>query len=643
MNKEFMLDFVRVTEDAAIASAKHLGCGDKNLADDAAVQAMRKRLNCLDIKGKIVIGEGERDKAPMLYIGEEVGLENSGVEFDFAVDPLECTNAVAYGRENALAVLAVAPKGKILHAPDTYMHKLAVGPKVKGKVDLDWPVEKNLQAIAQALNKEISQVTVVVLKRSRHDELIKEIRQAGARIVLIDDGDVSGAIAPCFEDSGIDVLMGIGAAPEGVLAGAALKCLGGEMQCRFSFMGEDDKKRAKKMGILDLQKKMGVDDLIRSDTCFFVATGVTDGTLLKGVRFESDSKISTQSLIMRSITKTVRVIETNHVETNNIDKEIQKNEGNKMSDNGLNFNQNSDNQTKIPADVPDGMHDTYINNYNKLTHNTGKLMLFAGDQKIEHLNDDFFGEGIANDDNDPEHLFKIASGSKIGCFATQYGLVSQYGKNYPDVNYLLKINSKSNLVKTDQKDPFSKSLISVQDVVDFKRISRLKILAVGYTIYLGSEFEAEMLTEASKVIRDAHRNGLLVVLWIYPRGKAVLDEKDPHLIAGAGGVACCLGADFVKVNYPKKDGCFSEEIFKETVKAAGRTKVIAAGGSSTDGRVFLERLYQQIHVSGACGNATGRNIHQKSLIEAIKMCNAISAITLENKDVDFAMGLLKGF
>jgi len=297
---------------------------------------------------------------------------------------------------------------------------------------------------------------------------------------------------------------------------------------------------------------------------------------------------------------------------------------------------------RVPADVPPAMREAYAKNLSEATHGTGRLMLFAGDQKLEHLNDDFFGENIAQDDNDPEHMFRIASKGKIGVFATQLGLISHYGADYRDVPYLVKINSKTHLVKTDQSDPFSARLCGVKDVVEFKKNSGLKILGVGYTVYLGSEFESKMLAEAVEIVSKAHAQGLLVVLWVYPRGKAVKDEKDPHLIAGATGAAACLGADFVKVNYPKKEGANSAEIFKEAVKAAGRTKVICAGGSSTDARKFLQGLHDQIHVSGAQGNATGRNIHQKPLDEAVRMCDAISAITLAGKGVEEAAEIYEG-
>ena len=296
----------------------------------------------------------------------------------------------------------------------------------------------------------------------------------------------------------------------------------------------------------------------------------------------------------------------------------------------------------VPLDVPKGMHETYISNYLEITRGSGRLMLFAGDQKVEHLNGDFFGEGAAKDDSDPEHLFRIASGSKIGVFASQLGLIARYGMDYKDVPYLVKVNSKTNLVDTSQADPFSNLWYDVAQVVEFKENSGLKILGVGYTIYLGSEFEAEMLVQAAQLVYDAHQHGMLSVLWIYPRGTAVKDEKDPHLIAGATGVGACLGSDFVKVNYPKKEGENSAEIFKEAIKAAGRCKVVCAGGSSDEPEAFLQKLHAQIHISGAQGNATGRNIHQKPLAEAIRMCNAIYAITIENASVEEAIKIYRG-
>lgn len=296
----------------------------------------------------------------------------------------------------------------------------------------------------------------------------------------------------------------------------------------------------------------------------------------------------------------------------------------------------------VPLDVPKNLRDKYVKNYLTITRESGRLMLFAGDQKVEHLNDDFYGKGIHPDDNEPEHMFRIASKAKIGVFATQLGLISRYGMDYPKVPYLVKLNSKTHLIKTAQSDPFSNELVGVEQVIDFKENSGLTILGVGYTIYLGSEYEPEMLRQAAQIIYEAHQHGLITVVWIYPRGKAIKDEKDPHLIAGATGVAACLGADFVKINYPKKEGCESKEILKEAILAAGRTKVVCAGGGSDDVKVFLSKLYDQLATSGASGNATGRNIHQKSLPEAIKMCNAIYAITVEGKTVEEALKIYNG-
>ena len=293
----------------------------------------------------------------------------------------------------------------------------------------------------------------------------------------------------------------------------------------------------------------------------------------------------------------------------------------------------------VPVDIPNEVKGTFIFNYQEITRKSGRLMLFAGDQKIEHLNDDFYGEGIAVEDSDPEHLFKIAAQSPIGAFATQLGLISKYGDNYRNIPYVVKLNSKSNLVKSSQRDPLSPLLTTVQQVIHFKNISDLKILGVGYTIYLGSEFEDIMLQTAAQVIRNAHENGLIAILWIYPRGKAIANEKDPHLIAGATGVAACLGADFVKVNYP--DTYQAKEDFKEAIKAAGRTGVICAGGSSVDVGEFLTRVYDQIQ-AGAAGNATGRNIHQKTLPEAVRLCRAIYAITVEGRTPEEALSIYKG-
>ncbi|HPJ30550.1 MAG TPA: aldolase [Methanothrix sp.] len=296
----------------------------------------------------------------------------------------------------------------------------------------------------------------------------------------------------------------------------------------------------------------------------------------------------------------------------------------------------------VPLDVPPRMRGKYLESYLKITKESGRLMLFAGDQKVEHLNRDFCGPKISPQDADPEHLFRIANRGRIGVFAAQLGLIARYGMDYPEVPYLVKLNSKTDLVKTDQMDPVSRQLVEVDQAAEFAEGSGLDLLGVGYTIYLGSEHEAQMLREAAQIVYQAHRKGLVTVLWIYPRGKAVKDEKDPQLIAGATGVAAALGSDFVKVNYPREEGARSEEIFKEAVAAAGRTKVVCAGGASRDPASFFQELFDQIHVSGAAGNATGRNIHQKDLEEAVRMCDAISAITLDDAGAEEALRIYQG-
>ena len=311
MDKNLALDFVRVTEAAAIAAARWVGKGNKVKADAAATNLMRKSFNKLDINGEIVIGEGERDEAPMLFIGEKVGT-GSGLKIDIAVDPLEGTNSVAYGRPNAISVMAAAPKGTMLRAPDTYMDKIAVGPLAYGKVSLEGDVQYNIEAVASALDKQPKDITVICLDRDRHKNLIKEIRKCDSRIILIPDGDVSGAIAPSIPDSGIDMLLGIGAAPEGVLASAALACIGGYMEGKLKFRDKADKNRAKNMGFKDYDKILKVKDMVDCEKTIFAATGVTDGTLLKGAQFTAEGA-STHSIVMRSKTKTVRFIEAHHV------------------------------------------------------------------------------------------------------------------------------------------------------------------------------------------------------------------------------------------------------------------------------------------------------------------------------------------
>lgn len=299
-------------------------------------------------------------------------------------------------------------------------------------------------------------------------------------------------------------------------------------------------------------------------------------------------------------------------------------------------------QVKVPADVAADARETYIDNYMAATRGTGRLMLFACDQKIEHMNGDFYGEGIDAADLNPEHLFQIGSQGVCGVLAGQRGLVARYAADYPEINYLVKMNSKTNLVKTAQSDPYSPQLHDLEAVLAMREAG-VNVVGLGYTIYLGSEYEAAMLAEAGQLIAEAHEAGLLVVLWIYPRGKAVTDEKAPELIAGAAGVALCLGADFVKVNPPKaSEGATSAENLAIASAAAGRTGLVCAGGSTVDAETFLTQLHDQIHVGGACGNATGRNIHQRSLDEAVRLTKAISAITLADYSVEDALKVFNG-
>jgi fructose-1,6-bisphosphatase class II len=286
-----------------------MGRGDEVEADRAAVDAMRSALNRIEMVATVVIGEGERDEAPMLYIGEKVGTGH-GPALELALDPLEGTTICATGGPNALSVIAAAEPGGFLHAPDTYMDKLAVGPEARGAIDIDRPPTENLHAIARAKGVPVEELTVVILDRPRHEKLIEEVRSAGARIMLIKDGDVSAAIATCSRDQPVDVLMGIGGAPEGVIAAAALRCIGGELQGRLMPRNEKEIERAKEMGIRDIHRKLSMDDLA-SGPVMFAATGVTSGNLLKGVRFRPQGAL-TQSVVMRSQTMTVRYIEAEH-------------------------------------------------------------------------------------------------------------------------------------------------------------------------------------------------------------------------------------------------------------------------------------------------------------------------------------------
>ncbi len=311
MDRNFALEFVRVTEAAALASARLMGRGDEKAADHAAVEAMRKMLGSIQFDGRVVIGEGERDEAPMLYIGEKVGKAGAGdPKLDLALDPLEGTTICARGGNNALSVIAIAEEGNFLHAPDVYMQKIAVGPSAKGAIDLRATPTENLKNIARAKKCEVEDLTVVILDRPRHEDLIAEVRRSGARIWLIGDGDVSAAIAACKDDSGVDVLMGSGGAPEGVIAAAALRCMGGDFQGQLIFRKEEERTRARAMGIQDFDKIYKIDELAKGHV-MFCATGVTQGAFLNGVRFFSGGA-RTHSIVMRSETGTVRTIEAEH-------------------------------------------------------------------------------------------------------------------------------------------------------------------------------------------------------------------------------------------------------------------------------------------------------------------------------------------
>lgn len=313
MDRNLALNLIRVTEAATLNSARYLGRGDKNLADQAAVNGMRKMFDTLAIDGVVVIGEGEMDEAPMLYIGEQIGKATPGsIKLDIAVDPLDGTNAVANGDSNAISVVAVAPRGCLLHAPDMYMDKIAVGPKAKGKVNLDMPIDENLKNLSKALNKNISDITVTMLDRPRHEELIQEVRNIGARIKLFKDGDVAAAIATCFDHSGVDILLGTGGAPEGVIAAAALKCMGGEFQGRLHPMNDKEKERCKEMGLCDVNKLLTMEDLAKGKEIVFAATGVTNGELLKGVVYCGNNRAKTYSVVMRAETGTIRFVEAIH-------------------------------------------------------------------------------------------------------------------------------------------------------------------------------------------------------------------------------------------------------------------------------------------------------------------------------------------
>ncbi len=311
MEQTLLLDLVKVTEAAAIAAARHMGEGDTRQIDQAAVSAMRQHLAALPIRGRIVIGEGERDQAPMLYIGEEVG-NGDGLAVDIAADPVEGTNLVAKGLPNAIAVLAVSERGGILHAPDIYMEKLIVPPQAAGKVDLRWPPERNLEVLAEALRRRVNDITVVILDRPRHADLIAAVRRAWARIKLISDGDVAPAISVAVSGPGVHAVMGIGGAPEGVLAAAALRCLGGEIQARMWYRNDGERQRAIEMGLSDPDRIFRTEDLVSGRNLVFAATGITDGELFRGVR-PFGGGVRTHSLVMTLQHRQIRFVDSIYI------------------------------------------------------------------------------------------------------------------------------------------------------------------------------------------------------------------------------------------------------------------------------------------------------------------------------------------
>lgn len=330
-DRNLALELVRITETAALASAKFMGRGDKNGADGAAVEGMRMSFESVNIRGEIVIGEGELDEAPMLYVGERVG-SGFGSSFDIAVDPLDGTSLIAKGLPNAIAVIAMAKKGCMLKAPDTYMEKLVVGPKAKGCIDITKSITENLNCVAKALGKPVEELTVTMLDRGRHDKMIEEVRAAGARIQVFNEGDIAGGIATCFENTGVDVLVGIGGAPEGVITAAAVKTMGGDMQGRLHPMSEQEVSRCHEMGFSDemINKVLTLDDLVAGDDIYFCATGVTSGDFLKGVTYLGQNQAKTHSVVMRSKSGTIRFVEAIHkLDKNNVLKELMKIYGNK--------------------------------------------------------------------------------------------------------------------------------------------------------------------------------------------------------------------------------------------------------------------------------------------------------------------------
>ncbi|ADH98682.1 class II fructose-bisphosphatase [Salisediminibacterium selenitireducens] len=311
MDRELALEIVRITESAALASAQWMGRGLKEEADDAATTAMRNMFDSVNMKGTVVIGEGELDEAPMLYIGEQLG-SGHGPEVDIAVDPLEGTSIVAKGHPNAMTVIAVGDRGTLLHAPDMYMEKLVVGPKAAGLVRLDDPIEKTIDIVAKMNEKRVRDVTVIIQERDRHQDLIERIQQKGARVKLFGDGDVGASIATALPRTGIDLFVGTGGAPEGVISAAAIKALGGDMQARLVPYTDEERERCREMGIEDPERLLQLNDLVKGDDAIFAATGVSTGELLEGVRFLGGDLVETDTIVMRAKTGTVRYIKAHH-------------------------------------------------------------------------------------------------------------------------------------------------------------------------------------------------------------------------------------------------------------------------------------------------------------------------------------------
>jgi len=313
LNTDIAMGLARVTEAAALCSAKFMGRGDKIAADQAAVDGMEKAFSMMPVRGTVVIGEGELDNAPMLYIGQKVGIgEENMPEMDIAVDPLDGTVLIAKGLPNAIAVVAMGPRGSLFHAPDMYMQKMVVGPGAKGAIDINKSPKENILNVAKALNKDVTELTVIVQERERHDYIVNAAREVGARVKLFGEGDVAAALACGFENTGVDILMGTGGAPEGVIAAAAIKCMGGEMQAKLEPHTEEEKERCRTMGIEDINKTLFIDDLVKSEDVYFAATGITDCDLLKGVVFSKNDWATTHSVVMRAKSGTVRFVEAHH-------------------------------------------------------------------------------------------------------------------------------------------------------------------------------------------------------------------------------------------------------------------------------------------------------------------------------------------